>query len=824
MPTPERKTGQTAWSRRQRQQQHNSPFSRARPVTLNLDASFSPSPADESPARHRRKFSHTGTFGDAFEYVLRDDEEDLFNLQPTRRPSPRTRRTSSAMSLHSNPPELEEAYRQIDDANSLTDFDPSDDENAIFRSNPDKLNRRVPTTSSRKEHRLSSASDASFTSQSPRRRVVDPSRDEERLKRATTSRSPVLDRSMLATGPSSEHLQRRESENRSVPEEDNFGIEPSMNVPSTWGSKARPSPKWMESLKRNRIGTSTDAGETPSRPSDKPSVKISEQKPAQKETNRSRPTSSHYERPSPPHAPTSPKHPEEYPSGGQHIPNTPIFTFPSSTFTKRSPSKRDSHELLRRLARTESPNQTPEPTTTGRRVYDKTPVAPGAWIDTPMTQRAPPSQPKDVVTTLQPSPTKIWGQRRLVERTIHEDDAEVDTGESLPNFEPLKGQWEKVEEPSKETPNKETPTEEKSIAEEKRSDEYSESESNNPARDLVNKPQEEPAITLPDHPKSALETVLEDHKSNKESLDVGDDTIESLQAILDQQPSDDPKAEEQDDAAYEQQVIGQLESAQSAPSSDMKDFERIEGKLQSLADTMAHLKTGLNQLGNRVSRDTEYIIASLSNPPKQTDPKQPQSLRSCECASNCGMVQSNIPLPRLWKQGNAWWKLHPTLLGWCALIPLMWYLSESTMCDYYCHPFVSPNCAGNCLDPDAPRFPFVIPTLMWRWFHLSDILIPLWTLLVAFFRFFTQLLGFSDGYVDDEPPSLNLSSKLWIGGTRIESATAAATSSSGGFIPPLSQWTWRQETHVPDSVPEIDLGGVPDDPWADVSMDEDEFL
>ncbi|KAJ0426067.1 hypothetical protein BJY00DRAFT_272854 [Aspergillus carlsbadensis] len=440
-----------------------------------------------------------------------------------------------------------------------------------------------------------------------------------------------------------------------------------------------------------------------------------------------------------------------------------------------------------------------------------------------MTQGAPTSQPKEIITTLQSSPTKIWGQRKLVERTTREDDAEVDTGELLPNFEPLKRQWEKLE-PPKETPSKETPTEENSITEERRSDGYSKSESAPSGGDPASEPQEEPVITLPDHPKSALETVLEDYKSNKESLDVGDDTIESLQAILDQQPSDDPKAEEQDDAAYEQQVIGQLESAQSGPSSDMKDFERIEGKLQSLADTMAHLKTGLNQLGNRVSRDTEYIIASLSNPPKQTDPKQPQSLRSCECASNCGMVQSNIPLPLLWKQGNTWWKFRPTVLGWCALIPLMWYLSESTMCDYYCHPFVSPNCEGNCLEPDAPRFPFVIPTMLWRWLHLSDIMIPLWTLLVAFSRFFAQLLGFSDGYVDEEPRSLNLSSKLWIGGTPIESATAAATSSSGGFIPPLSQWTWRQETHRPDSVPEVDLGGVPDDPWADVSMDEDEFL
>ncbi|KAL2854849.1 hypothetical protein BJY01DRAFT_204943 [Aspergillus pseudoustus] len=731
------------------------------------------------------------------------------------------------MSLHSNPPELEEAYRQIDDANSLTDFDPSDDENVVFRSNSDRHNRRLPPTRSGKEHRLSIASDVSFTSETRRRRAVNPTKDEERLKRATTSRSPVLDRSILGTGPSSDHLQRRESEDQSILDEDHFVVEPSVNVPSTWGSKARHNQGWMNSLKRNRTGLKSDVGDTPSRSSDKLSAKINEQRTAQKEPDRARPASSRYERPSPPGAPTSPKQTEEYPPGGQQIPNTPIAIFPSSIFTKRSPSKRDSQDLLRKLARTTSPNQTPEPTTTGRRIYDKTPIAPGGWIDTPMTQRAPSSQPME--TTLQSSPTKIWGLRKLVEETSLEGDEKADTEELLPNFEPLKGKWEKtVEKLPNENVSEENLIKEKSAKEEKVSEKQPERESKRLVEDVGSKSQaserdQKPAIPLPDHPKSALETVLEDHKSNKESLDVGDDTIESLQAILDQEPSDDPKAEEEDDAAYEQQVIGQLELAQSAPPSDMKDFERIEGKLQSLADTMSHLKTGLNQLGNRVSRDTEYIIASLSNSPNPTDSK-PFPFKSCECTQNCSTGQTNIPFPRLWKRGNAWWKLRPTWLGWCAFIPLVWYMSESTMCDYYCHPFASPNCEGNCLDPDAPRFPFVIPTMISRWFHLSDILIPLWTLLVAFFRFFAQLLGFSDGYVDDEPRALNLSGKLLIGGTPIEGASATATSTSGGFIPPLSQWTWRQETDVPESVPEVDMVTTPDDPWADVSMDEDEFL
>ncbi|KAL2867104.1 uncharacterized protein BJX67DRAFT_353974 [Aspergillus lucknowensis] len=843
MPTPERKPGQTSWARRQQQhqqQQHNSPFRRARHDPLHLDASFSPSPPRESPARHRRNFSQTGTLRGAFEFTSRlpfsENGEDVFLPQSTRRVSPRKRRSSSAMSLHSNPPELDEAYKQIEDANSLTDFDASDEEKALYRSNSDKFNRRLPSTTSRREHRLSTASDVSFTSDSSRRRAVDYTRDEERLKRATTSRSPVLDRSVLGTVPSSNHLQRRELENITVSKEEDYVAEPSVNVPSTWGSRARKSHGWIDSLKRNRenrTGSITDdLGEIPSQSKPESVPKVNGLPPAErKAVGETRPESLRYGLPSPPSAPTSPNQKEKYASGGQNIPNTPIVVFPSSTFNKRSPSKRDSQDLLRKLARNGSPiqnpsdaTQTPEPTTIGRRIYDKTPVVTGAWIDTPVTQRPPASQPRDAIRTLGTSPSKSWGLEKLVEEASTADEQIADTEELSPNFEPPK---EKVmgEKPAGE-PLKESRTNE-SVKEEDRSESESKRSSLVPASHKsqgAGKDQKSALMPLPDHPKSALETVLEDHRSNKESLDVGDDTIESLQAIVDQQPTDDPKAEEADDTAYEQQVIEQLESAQS---SDMKDFERIEGKLQSLADTMSHLKSGLNQLGNRVSRDTELIIASLTKGPVgPTDSKPFQLQKGCEtCIHQSGAKQTSIPLPHLWDKGNVWWRPRPTLLGWCALIPLLWYWSESTMCDYYCHPFVSPSCEGNCLNLDAPRFPLVIPTMISRWFHLSDILIPLWTVLVALARFFGQVLGFWDGFVDDERPALNLTGKLLVEGDQMENFAATATPTAGGFIPPLSQWMWKQETHTPQPVPELDLGADLDgDLWDDISMDEDEFL
>ncbi|KAL4916276.1 hypothetical protein BDW62DRAFT_186387 [Aspergillus aurantiobrunneus] len=835
MPTPERKSGQT-WARRQQQQQHNSPFRRARRESLHLDAPHGLSPPRESPARHRRNFSQTGTLRGAYEFTSRlplaEIEDDLFLPEYARRNSPRKRQQSvSAMSELSNPPELEEAYRQINDANSLTDLDSSDDENA-YRSSNDKVVRRLPTPASKREHRLSTASDTSFTSESPRRRFTDYKRDEERLKRATTSQSPVLDkaaldRAALGGGPSSEHLRRRDSESQSASEED-YGIEPPVKAPSTWGSRARYGNSWMKSLTRSHErgsgSTVEDPGETSSRVLDEIRSKRTHRASESRETVEDRPVNS------PLPAPNSPERNEESPAGGQKIPNTPISIFPISTFTKRSPAKRDSHDLLRKLSRTGSPSQkatdavqTPEPTTTERRIYDKTPVVTGAWIDTPVTQRVPPSQSRDVIKALGPKLDNAWGHEKLAEEASHKDDRKVDAEPLIPDFPELKekspdevrkdkiikGAFD-IEVTPEEPPQRET--------------ESTQHLSSHRAQESKQdwKPVELP---LPDHPKSALETVLQDHKDNKDTLDVGDDTIESLQAIMDQQPSDDNGDQEKDDAAYEKEIIGQLESAQPA---DMNDFERIEGKLQALSDTMSNLKSGLNQLGNRVSRDTETIIASLSKSPVEPtapEPVQPQkSCETCKVRKN-DVTQKGIAIPRLWDRGSVWWMTRPTGLGWCILIALSWYLSESTMCDYYCHPLVDSRCEGNCLLPDAPRFPFVIPTMVWRWLHFSDILVPLWALIVAFFRFFTQLLGVSDGYVDDEPAALNLSGKIWVEGTQVDNAPATATPTAKAFIPPVAQWAWLNPTPTPDPVPDITPTANPgSDSWDDISMDEDEFL
>ena len=94
--------------------------------------------------------------------------------------------------------------------------------------------------------------------------------------------------------------------------------------------------------------------------------------------------------------------------------------------------------------------------------------------------------------------------------------------------------------------------------------------------------------------------MLKDYKDHKESLDVGDDTIESLQDIIDGQPGE-LKTEDEDDAAYEKEILKKLELA-SAGDKETVDLDRLNDKLKSLADNIQKVKTGLDGLEVQVGQ------------------------------------------------------------------------------------------------------------------------------------------------------------------------------------------------------------------------------
>lgn len=317
---------------------------------------------------------------------------------------------------------------------------------------------------------------------------------------------------------------------------------------------------------------------------------------------------------------------------------------------------------------------------------------------------------------------------------------------------------------------------------------------------------------------------MEDVRADKDALALGDDTIESLQLLLDEQPTE-YKTEAEEEAASEKAILEKLDFAKSQ-GKDAVDLDRLNEKLQSLVQNINEVKKGLSGLEDQVSADAHILS---SRPSSSKGGKGVRNLQIGETCDSCGLssdgrLYTAIPVPRLFKRDPVSRRISLTRLGWCTLISAVWLFSESTMCDYYAHPLISNVCKGNCLMHDAPRFPFVIPTMLWRWLNLSEILAPLIAVSVALFKLAAQLLGLWDGYVDDVPRGLNLSGEIRIRGSQVSDFSAASTT-SGYNLFPKKLWPGRSQTHnqapsVVPSVPSLNLGSHEDQ----VSMDEDEFI
>lgn len=835
------------------QQQQHSPFGRRDLYDTTEDFEIPrASPSNRNSPRHRRYTSQTGTLRGAFEAtrVPTVSEEDNFAYaRGSPSPSRNQMEMNYSLSPQSNPPEeIVEAYRRMREDHDSGDLD------IALRTR--HISPGADAGSYGEEDILQdpfmAGDEASFldevTDESPRRRkYADHVNDERRLRRATTSQSPVFSRAWTGTnsGITSEDLQRREGEDdiqeryveEEDAEEDDRGPEPSLNLPSTWGSRATNRRDWMRNIGRRsdnspRKEVGKPAGDSPlrSRPrldsSTNPAQPFTERSPRRmsletRNALKARSTAS-YDRTAESDEQTKPAtENDQQPAEEAQIPNTPISVYKNSTFNRRSPAKRDSQDLLRRLSRAESPRvngnqnesqlKTPEPTKPFEgRIYDKTPIVTGAWIDTPMTEKVtelPEHLTKDIIPAPAekkeagnaPQPQRLGARIGTQLQPIQEK--EVESTEKKPADNTGEQKWNGMEK-----------------AEEKKEPEKT-----------------KPPVIKPDLPRSGLETLIRNAQASEDSQPLGDDTLESLEKLLEDdnesnkqngQPTE-VKSEAEEDAAYEKAILRKLESKTPHPDSPV-DLDKFNNKLESLVRNMIELKTGFQGFEDRVKHDSD-IISRATNEGKSSK-HTGEDCKTCG-AHNDGRIYASIPLPYLWRREPISRRIRPTRLAWCLSIFIIWLFSESSMCDYYCHPTYATVCEGNCLRSDAPQFPYVIPTMLWRWSHLSSLLAPVFTFAMAVFKFVAQLIGFWDGYVDDGPPrALDLAGEIRIRGTRIAGVPVAATQN-----PVIQQqqqpWQpWHGQTYQGER-PESGFAfgpGAPPPPavhWGDEqSLDDDELL
>lgn len=777
----------------QAQQQLSSPplaFRRAqlpsdRDYFFDPDPSRIPSPASSKyGVRPRSSFSKTRTLKDAFESASRtaamDNNEG--HSQPIsiggRTPSPNSRRQkdyslpSPLAEAHSPPPgELLETYQRINDADDLADL-VSEDYLSGYSRRSSKERRKRESSGSRdrqKNHFENGDNDLALNysylnDDSQRGNLSTYKRDEERLRHATASQVPIFSRASVGTR--ADDLQRREVEpdEEKVDEVDD-GPQPALNVPKNWGNKSKSHRQWLTSMTRQNGGLSRD--KTPRR-GDGLEGKTET---TLRQASRSR---------SPRHRPSANESLEKVPNGDA-IPNTPVVVYKGGYKDRPQALRSDSRDLLRRLARTESPPQadTPEPKKpVDQPLPDKTPVVIGAWVDTPVTVRPTQTIDEDFTREID-SPSKAGSEikkRDSTNTTTEKDTTSNHKSEQKPDT--------KIEkEPS-------------------------------------------PELVKPKLPKSALESVIEDAKSNGNPLHLGDDTINSLQGLMNGDDSKLSRFGDLDDQDIKEDLAAiELEENQLHPEKDLQSVDRLSTKIQSIIHSIHDARTGLDGLANTIAPE----IGSHSS---HKDGKPCKACGTARHSHGGEQVYVAIPIPRLWYRTAVSQRLRLTYVGWALIFLGIWYISECLMCDQFCHPTVAEVCDGYCLQPDAPQFPFTIPTMVWRWSHLTTILSPILAVLTAFIRLVAQILGLWDGYVDDNNPLSESGSSLGditIGGSygmnRLSGIWSRSEKSSA---PVLSSSSSTSSISLPTPLQQVAEGyriyGHGSEGQSVDSMDDDETL
>ncbi|KAJ5950870.1 uncharacterized protein N7479_009283 [Penicillium vulpinum] len=781
-----------------------------------------PSPPQED-GPHPRHAIRPRSLADAYRDVSKNTMSTTYDdeYQYVTTPSPRSKRQPinafSPISQTSPPPkELEDAYRRIDEDDALADlvrdydWEPQFSARSGSRSRP----QAKDTNNGRGSANGRPLSDAGFSDElgdHRARKSRDYTKDEERLKRVTGQRSPVFSRAQVGRDAlTADNLRRRMEDNieadNHAQEADRNGV-PSPNIPTGWGHRAGYRQEWErkpiqrslseeEKEKARRLWSPPITEETEA-------PKLTRTSPRSPARSTLSARSALEERTANPHMQAKQEDFGETQSGakltspisgGEAIPNSPITVFKNLSFARPNPSKRDSRDLLRKLSRTETPKidhvQTPEPFKLfENKIYDKTPRVTGAWIDTPMTQRVaekvelPEDLTKDII------PPRITDEPNDITPPTKPTDVKL-----------------KAEEPKPAQTTKKDPLPEPPLGKQSR-----------------------PPLQRPHLPKSALETVIEDASSGKD-LEFGDDTIESLQALMDAGPGE-PKIE-QDDEDYEKAVVAQLENA-SSKGNAVVNLDSLNLKLNSLMRHIDEVKKGLDGLEDKVTRDTAIVSQESSSIKKslQSSP-QPSHLHTGESCKGCGThsdgrVYAAIPLPRLWKRSPRSQRLHPTNLGWFIIVSLSWYIIECLMWDQYSHPEISERCEGYCLQPDAPEYPWVTVTMLWRWSHLSTVFAPLFAICVAFSRLVAQLMGLSDGYVDDAPELGNIIGEIRINGTPVAFPWLSAPTPET-IVPQPQQVQYTQQPVQPVQ-PVWSARNPPPQMWenqlsGEDAMDNDEYL
>ncbi|KAL2433549.1 hypothetical protein ABEF95_005564 [Exophiala dermatitidis] len=310
-------------------------------------------------------------------------------------------------------------------------------------------------------------------------------------------------------------------------------------------------------------------------------------------------------------------------------------------------------------------------------------------------------------------------------------------------------------------------------------------------------------------PPSALTNVLNEAKRKRlvsrditdrdDTLNLGDATIASFEDLLTDAADITADLTSLIKTGAEDEMLQQrkMEQAEDSTSAEVAFIGHLTSRMQRLMTNLHEARKGISRLEQRVSHSPAPDLSQQGSGEQQqcTVCKEGSGghyhhhplieYNGTEYYSNSLFPISystfTIPIPLLFyprnKNRNSSSRVsaifsplpRPTWLGWLTIAIWTWYLTECTLCEIYCHPLYAERYVWPA-QPE-PEFPFVLPTMLWRWTFgtnqlgggvgvASAVALPLqlvlylvtsiWRLVVAVYRVVGMALGLIDGFVDDE--------------------------------------------------------------------------
>ncbi|KAK5169445.1 uncharacterized protein LTR77_005421 [Saxophila tyrrhenica] len=243
----------------------------------------------------------------------------------------------------------------------------------------------------------------------------------------------------------------------------------------------------------------------------------------------------------------------------------------------------------------------------------------------------------------------------------------------------------------------------------------------------------------PSHQRSALGDILRESKEEQRLQGYGESTIQSLQDIVDPnlEPTD-PTITSELDVEVKDEEVGDDRLMTQDEKDRRQESLAIEGMNKHLRSARTNVKDanrGLRRVENRIEASQHTIQAAPPTAPSTAPPTAPPAAAAAttvivhqqpgrfgfQPCDTCGGCYHSV-WAALWDEFRSYfytwdpnyrYRIRFTSLGLLCIASLLWYLLECWMCSLYSHPFVTSRKAYTP-DPKAPRFPFVIPTLLFR--------------------------------------------------------------------------------------------------------------